>query len=72
MSGVMKKDKVYHEANNNCHICDKTCIIKVRGHSHEFGKYRGTACKMCNLRYKQQNFLPVLFLNGSGYDSFNI
>ena len=23
---------------------------------------------MCNLRYKQQNFFPVIFHNGSGYD----
>ena len=26
---------------------------------------------MCNLRYKQQNFIPVIFHNGSGYD-FNL
>ena len=34
-------------------------------------KYRGPACKICNLRYKQQNFIPVIFHNGSGYD-FNL
>ena len=26
---------------------------------------------MCNLRCKQQNFIPVIFHNGSGYD-FNL
>ena len=26
---------------------------------------------MCILRYKQQNFIPVIFHNGSGYD-FNL
>ena len=26
---------------------------------------------MCNLRYKQQNFIPVIFQNSSGYD-FNL
>ena len=26
---------------------------------------------MCNLRYKQQNFIPLIFHNGSGYD-FNL
>ena len=26
---------------------------------------------MCNLRYKQQNSIPEIFLNGSGYD-FNL
>ena len=62
---------MYHETNNTCHICSKTCINKVRADCHESGKYRGPACGMCNLRYKQQNFIPVIFHNGSGYD-FNL
>ena len=66
-----EEDKLYHETNNNCHICSKTCINKVRDHGHETGKYRGPACKICNLRYKQQNFIPGIFHNGSGYD-FNL
>ena len=73
-----EEDKLYHETNNTCHICSKTCINprsgytdKVRDHCHETGKYRGPACKICNLRYKQQNFIPVIFHNGSGYD-FNL
>ena len=53
------------------HICSKTCINKVRDLCYETGKYRGPACKICNLRYKQQNFIPVIFQNGSGYD-FNL
>ena len=51
-----EEDKLYHETNNTCHICSKTCINKVRNHCHETGKYRGAACKICNLRYKQQNY----------------
>ena len=66
-----EEDKLYHETNNTCHICSKTCIKKVRDHCHETGKFRGPACKICNLRYKQQNFIPVIFHNGSGYD-FNL
>ena len=66
-----EEDKLYHETNNTCHICSKTCINKVRDHCHETGKYRGPACKICNLRYEQQNFTPVILHNGSGYD-FNI
>ena len=66
-----EEDKLYHETNNTCHICRKTYINKVRDHCHETGKYRGPACKICNLRYKQQIFIPVIFLNGSGYD-FNL
>ena len=66
-----EEDKLYHETNNTCNICSKTCINKVRDHCHETGKYRGPACKICNLRNKQQNFIPVIFHNGSGYD-FNL
>ena len=66
-----EEDKLYHETKNTCHICSKTCINKVRDHCHETGKCRGPACKICNLRYKQQSFIPVIFHNGSGYD-FNL
>ena len=66
-----EEDKLYHETNKTCHICSKTCIIKVRDHCHETDKYRGPACKICNLRYKQQNFIPVIFHKGSGSD-FNL
>ena len=45
--------------------------LKVRDHCHETGKYRGPACNISNLNYKQQNFLPVIFHNGKGYD-FNL
>ena len=50
---IFIEDKLYHETNNTCHICSKTCINKVRDHCHETGKYRGPECRMCNLRYKQ-------------------
>ena len=66
-----KEDELYHETNNTCHICSKTCIKKLGDHCHETGNYRGPACRMCNLRYKQQNFIPVIFHYGSGYD-FNL
>ena len=49
-----KEDEIYHETNKTCHVCGKTCINKVRDHCHQTRKYRGPACKMCNLRYKQQ------------------
>ena len=66
-----EEDKLYHETNNTCHICSKTCMNKVRDHCHVNGKYRGPACRICNLIYKQQNFIPVIFHNGSCYD-FNL
>ena len=49
----------------------KHVFNKVRDHCHETGKYRGPACKICNLRYKHENFIPFIFHNGSGYD-FNL
>ena len=66
-----EEDKLYHETNKMCQICSKTCINKVGDHCHETGKYRGPACRICNLRYKQQNFIPITFHSGSGYD-FNL
>ena len=66
-----KEDRLYHEAKTTCHICNKLCNNKVRDHCNEIGKYRGPACKICNLRYKQENFIPVIFHNGSSYD-FNL
>ena len=49
-----KEHKIYHETNNTYHVCSKTCNKKVRDHCHETSKKRRPACKMCNLRYKQQ------------------
>ena len=66
-----KEDELYQETNDTCHICSKTCTDKVRDQCHEIGKYKGSACRMFNLRYKQQNFIPVIFNNGSCYD-FNL
>ena len=66
-----EEEKLYHETNNTCLIYSKTCINKVRDHCNETGKYREPACRICNLRYRQQNFIPIIFHNGSGYD-FNL
>ena len=54
-----------------CHICNENCVNKVRDHCHPTGRYRGPACNICNLNYKHQNFIPVIFHNGKGYD-FNL
>ena len=48
----------------------KTVLI-IRDHCHQTGKYRGPACNLCNLNYKHQNIIPVIFHNGKGYD-FNL
>ena len=58
-----------------CQICDKEFytdnnkeIRKVRDHCHYTGKYRGTAHRKCNLNYKINKEISVLFYNGSVYD----
>ena len=58
------EDELYHKAKYICLIC----FNKVRDHCHEAAKYRGPACKISNLRCKQESFIPVIFHNGSGYD----
>ena len=68
---LFTEDKLYHGANDICHICNKNCVNKVRDHCHQTGRYRGPACNICNLNYKHQNFIPVIFHNGKGYD-FNL
>ena len=66
-----EEDKLYYDANDICYICNKNCVNKVRDHCHKTGRYRGPACNICNLNYKHQNFIPVIFHNGKGYD-FNL
>ena len=40
------------------HKCEKN---KVGAHCQELGENRSSACKTCNVRYKQQNIIPVAF-----------
>ena len=44
-----EEDRLYHDANNTCHKCNESCIIKVTDHCHETGKQRGPACSICYL-----------------------
>ena len=46
----------------------KESIKKVRDRCHETSEYKGPACYMRSLRYKQQNVISVLFYIGSGCD----
>ena len=62
-------DKLVYDNSTLCHICsEKLGNDRVRDHCHLTGKFRGTAHKACNLKYRVQQFFPVVFHNLSGYD----
>ena len=55
-----------------CHMCNKsfsTTDAKHRDHDHFTGKYRGAAHQGCNVNYKKDHHIPIVFHNLSGYDS---
>ena len=40
---------------------------KVRDHCHFTGEYRGTAYRICNLKYNAPRKIPMVFHNWSNY-----
>ena len=54
---LTKKEEKKHNKQKVCYICKK-----------RFGKYRGAAHDICNLRYKIPKEIPAVFHNGSTYD----
>ena len=69
---MMKEDRKDFKSADKCHICDKKYTekdIKVRDHCHITGKYRGSAHQDCNINFKLNEKIPVIFHNLRGYDS---
>ena len=65
-----EEDEKQFNESKECWICKEPFKDnKVRDHCHYTGRYRGSACNSCNLKYKKPNFIPVFFHNLSGYDS---
>ena len=54
-----------------CHICDKEITendVKVWDHDHMTGKLRGAAHNECNINFKLDKYVPIVFHNLRGYD----
>ena len=70
MIPLTKEEEDDYNKENICHICKKESNNdKVRDHCHFTGKYRGAARNTCNIRYKIPRNIPIVFHNGSMYDS---
>ena len=67
-----KEEKERFHKETKCWMCNEEFNdkdVKVRGHCHFTGRYRGAAHSNCNLNYRKLNFTPLVFHNLSGYDS---
>lgn len=42
---------------------------KVMDHDHLTGEFRGPAYSICNLNFRNPDFIPVFFYNFAGYDA---
>ena len=73
MDPLTKKQWKKYKRSTKCHICYKPFTLgdpKVRDHCHYTGLYRGPAHSLCNLRYKIPSYIPVVFHNLSGYNTY--
>ena len=76
MIPLTKKEKKIYCEQRVCCICKKEFSTddenkkyhEVRDHCHITGKYRAAVHTICNLRYKTQTEIPVIFHKGSTYD----
>ena len=78
---LTNEEKECYEKQENCYIRKKEfctdkknekefkLYCKVRDHCHYTGKYWGAAHSICNLRYRIPKEIPVVFHNGSTYES---
>ncbi|XP_035208985.1 uncharacterized protein LOC118183516 [Stegodyphus dumicola] len=56
-----------------CNLCKKPLYKdRVRDHDHLTGHYRGALHSLCNLKYRLQKKIPVVFHNLKHYDAHHI
>ena len=69
---MTKEDNENCENSTKCWTCYNNYIdndVKVRGHCHIIGKYRGFANRDCNINLKLNHKIPIAFHNLKNYDS---
>ena len=69
---MTKKDNEDFENSTRCLICHNDYIdgdVKIRGHCHITGKYRGSAHRDCDMNVKLNHKVLVVFHNLQNYDS---
>ena len=65
---MVLKDKNLTHLKNKCqhkYTDDKYTDLKVTDHCHYTGKCRGTAHRICNIKYSVAEEIPFFFHNGS-------
>ena len=68
---VTKEDNENFKNSAKCWICEKDYVdndLKVRDHCHITGKYRGSSHRDCNINFKLNQKIPVVFHNLKNYD----
>ena len=64
------EDEKLFEETDQCHICEKPIWgNKVRDHDHLTGKFRGVAHNDCNLNYRVNGKIPVIFHGLKHFDA---
>ena len=69
---IIKKDNEDFQNTTTCRICDNDYIdndVKERNHCHITAKYRGPAYTDCNINFKLNHKILVVFHNLKRYDS---
>ena len=69
---MTKEDDGDFQNSNKCWICDNAYVdgdVKVRDHCHIFEEYRGITHRYCNINFKLNHEIPLLFRNLKNYDS---
>ena len=57
-------DKLVYDISTLCHICNEDLSKdRLRDHCYLSGRFRGAAHEICNLKYKDPKFFPVVFHN---------